>query len=570
MSTNARKTPERPCDTSSTLLHTDPDGGSADSVLTVDPRKSRYAHSRSHGSGSGFERALILMPFLIALYNLLVMQDWDTLLGLLQEPRWLIQILMLLFFTILGLRDIHALYATIFPFTIYICKCMTQSPSIPDIAYIEILLLFNEGVVRAGDYGLDMSNLHVDPFLNIDIDPPYLGHLHVTILSLVQSATKPALLTSELGIIATGITLLLATALSNEALEPYEVFLPVLSIGLIIATIPALPFVYSAMRITRTPPQHRTMRLIEQRLIYACAAYATIAVMVVGVIRPWVKRRLPGEDEPFIWILRYMFQDHGWDVRLGMATWWAVCVGMGIVVVVRLWSSQTGMHPVKLRNEEEEKEFSAALNRRRKFFHGLVVVMFIPTISRDPEFAHLAFSFALCLFILTEIIRACALPPFGAGLHAFLSNFTDDRDRRGGIVVSHLFLLTGCALPLWLTMANNYIPQVGIAELGGVLCLGLGDAMASIVGKEYGRVHWFGRKKTVEGTVAFVLAVLSGAYVAYCMEWLSPLVEVNWGSLTLATVSAALLEAFSWQNDNLVIPLYMWTMLHALGATGHA
>lgn len=106
------------------------------------------------------------------------------------------------------------------------------------------------------------------------------------------------------------------------------------------------------------------------------------------------------------------------------------------------------------------------LNARRKFFHGLAVVMFAPGIALDvslhhspvlpnadeiaqPAFTHLAFSAAFSLFVFTEYVRYFALYPFGAVVHLFLNEFLDHKDS-GTTILSHFYLLTGCAGPLWL------------------------------------------------------------------------------------------------------------------------
>lgn len=62
---------------------------------------------------------------------------------------------------------------------------------------------------------------------------------------------------------------------------------------------------------------------------------------------------------------------------------------------------------------------------------------------------HLAFSAAFALFIFTEYVRYFALYPFGAAVHIFLSEFLDDKDN-GSAILSHFYLLIGCAGPLWL------------------------------------------------------------------------------------------------------------------------
>jgi len=90
-----------------------------------------------------------------------------------------------------------------------------------------------------------------------------------------------------------------------------------------------------------------------------------------------------------------------------------------------------------------------SLNARRKFFHGLAVVMFIPGVAVDPAFTHFSFSIAFALFTFAEYIRYFAIYPFGAAVHLFINEFLDHRDS-GTAVLSHFYLLTGCAGSLWL------------------------------------------------------------------------------------------------------------------------
>ena len=109
---------------------------------------------------------------------------------------------------------------------------------------------------------------------------------------------------------------------------------------------------------------------------------------------------------------------------------------------------------------------SLGLNARRKFFHALAVVMFVPGIAIDvrlrrvfrnftglidfqPAFTHLSFSVAFAIFTFAEYMRYFALYPFGAAIHVFLTEFVDDKDN-GTAILSHFYLLTGCASTVWL------------------------------------------------------------------------------------------------------------------------
>jgi len=193
-----------------------------------------------------------------------------------------------------------------------------------------------------------------------------------------------------------------------------------------------------------------------------------------------------------------------------------------------------------------------SLNARRKSFHALAVVMFLPGIAFDPAFAHLAFSAAFALFTFAEYVRYFALYPFGASVHLFMNEFLDQKDS-GTAILSHFYLLTGCANSVWFEGPSQLL------QFTGLLSLGVGDALASIIGKRYGRYRWSATNpKTVEGSVAFTVSIVLSA----CLLRVFGLTE-GFSVLKYSCVVAisSLLEAFSVQNDNLILPMYMWSML---------
>ena len=61
----------------------------------------------------------------------------------------------------------------------------------------------------------------------------------------------------------------------------------------------------------------------------------------------------------------------------------------------------------------------------------------------------MAFGVALGLFIYLEYLRYFAIWPYGKSIHMFLSEFIDSRDL-GPVILSHIYLLLGCAGPVWL------------------------------------------------------------------------------------------------------------------------
>ena len=85
--------------------------------------------------------------------------------------------------------------------------------------------------------------------------------------------------------------------------------------------------------------------------------------------------------------------------------------------------------------------------------------------------------------------------------------------------------------------------------------LGVGDAAAAAVGSVLGRHRWPSSRRTLEGSLAFFLSTLG------MVEWLKGGREggreggAKWGWV-VAVGLLALLEAFTSQVDNLVLPVY--------------
>ena len=117
------------------------------------------------------------------------------------------------------------------------------------------------------------------------------------------------------------------------------------------------------------------------------------------------------------------------------------------------------------------------------------------------------------------------------------------------------------------------LPAV-LAGLSGLMVIGFGDTMASVVGRTYGRVPIHdGSRKTVEGTLAGALSTMAAWWVlllaarsgsARAPTWaVAPWPSVpQWQHLAAATVGACLLEACTSQLDNILIPL--WYFPHCL------
>ncbi|BFZ56005.1 dolichol kinase [Savitreella phatthalungensis] len=360
-----------------------------------------------------------------------------------------------------------------------------------------------------------------------------------------------------------------------------QLFNSALILGLPLCFMPAISQLRANVKIVKTKPQRRPIDAERRKLWIAIRVYVLFSVSAVLFVRTFVHLELG--TEPISFLLKRL--------SFGILGYWFIITASGILCCVYLFSKpldgiskfphsamrllqQQSPPPTPLASSsgdeaagkatfffDEENTSSRrarALDRRRKFFHVLVVLIFLPTLNRDLDTSRFALGVAMSLFLIEETIRATALPPLGVPIHKFLSGFTDERDRNG-IVVSHLFLLAGVAAPCWLSgVALGTQPH--FANLSGILTLGAGDAAASVIGKKFGRLHWPETRKTVEGTLAFLGAVVALSYIAMYFDWSNSL---PWSKLLVATTLTALLEAFGSQNDNLVAPIYMWLLLVA-------
>ncbi|XXH00368.1 hypothetical protein Hte_006712 [Hypoxylon texense] len=256
------------------------------------------------------------------------------------------------------------------------------------------------------------------------------------------------------------------------------------------------------------------------------------------------------------------------NTRLVMSAYFGAVIVVGLTVVFRL-------SPVY------------EVDTRRKVFHFMMVAMFLPATYADPTFAALALSIVLALFLLLDLLRASQLPPLSKPLASFLAPYVDGRDLRGPVVISHIFLLIGCAIPLWLSLGS--LPRTGagclegwsvptreVSMVSGVICVGLGDAAASLIGRRYGRRKWiWGGGKSLEGSLAFAGAVFVGLTTARL--WLRvggwPASDGNsetWSvsalKMGVCAATASLTEAvLTGGNDNVIVPVVLWTCVKGLG-----
>ncbi|KAM0898535.1 hypothetical protein ACQ4PT_021861 [Festuca glaucescens] len=214
--------------------------------------------------------------------------------------------------------------------------------------------------------------------------------------------------------------------------------------------------------------KQRTQAVVKQaeNRIGSGVFYVSLLVALLVLVPSWT--HLVGlEVHPFVWILNYMFTNsHG---RLALCVYW-VCV---IYVSIRRFYSIS-------------KESTTERILLRKYYHLVAVLIFSPAVIFQPAFLDLAFGAAFAVFLILEMIRVWEVYPLGRTVHQFMNAFTDHRDS-DILIISHFSLLLGCALPKWMSSGFNDRP---LAPFAGILSLGIGDTMASMIGYKYGVLRW--------------------------------------------------------------------------------
>ncbi|KDO28265.1 hypothetical protein SPRG_06315 [Saprolegnia parasitica CBS 223.65] len=230
-------------------------------------------------------------------------------------------------------------------------------------------------------------------------------------------------------------------------------------------------------------------------------------------------------------ILHWLFARISTPSALRVLACWALL--LGVVVPLCPWIASTlGLRQIVA----------------RKLYHFLAVALFLPASLLDMDLLRLSYAIAIGLFFILECVRALSVPPMGRPIAAFMRAYLDHRDD-GRIVLSHTYLLLGCALPSWLCPTASTV----LLANTGVLALGIGDAMGAVVGSSVGRTKVCGTK-TLEGSVAVFISMVLFAYAAVpsAHPWATP---VFLGFLWSTWLTTAL-EAVTCQIDNLVLPLF--------------
>lgn len=201
--------------------------------------------------------------------------------------------------------------------------------------------------------------------------------------------------------------------------------------------------------------------------------------------------------------------------------------------------------------------------RARKLFHILIVMVFVPGLLYQCQFLYVASVLALAVFTTLELARCIQLHPFAEILQSSVAAFIDEKDS-GRVAMTPIYLLVGCSLPLWIHNSPCDLTGSSSSELlplmSGVLSIGVGDTFASVFGSKFGRHKWPKSQKSVEGTIASIIAQAIFIYALYASA-VMPLTLRLTAVCGFAVISNSLVEALTDQVDNLVLPLITYCIL---------
>ncbi|CAA2973334.1 dolichol kinase EVAN [Olea europaea subsp. europaea] len=215
--------------------------------------------------------------------------------------------------------------------------------------------------------------------------------------------------------------------------------------------------------------------------------YALLSFMLAVAVPSWMLFVHDFHMHPLLWVCNFVVSEP--LKRLPLCVYWVAVIYVSVIWFYNISKNST-IERILL----------------RKYYHLMAVSIFVPALIFQPKFLDLAFGAALAVFLVLEIIRVWRIWPLGHLVQQFMNAFTDHRDS-DLLIVSHFSLLLGCALPIWLSSGGTDRP---LAPFAGILSLGIGDTMASMVGHKYGviRLSKTG-KKTIEGTAAGITSVLA-------------------------------------------------------------
>lgn len=273
------------------------------------------------------------------------------------------------------------------------------------------------------------------------------------------------------------------------------------------------------------------LRLVLKNLSLHQSARTIILLPIIIIGFPYfIQKNLVIDGiAPFTWLLDYIGSS---ETRISIMKTW---LGSALLLFPSVFTLKSNW----------------SLNTSRKVWHFAVLPLLIPAIALDTNFVKIALAGTVNLFLIVEYIRFLHIFPIGDYLDKHLRSFADFRDEKGPIIISYLYFIIGISLPFLLN-----------GSVIGIVSLGVGDSLASIVGKKFGKRYWPNMSKTLEGTTAFILSTV--ATTLSLKMYLNFFPDISSPNLVIVCFLAGILEGNSTLNDNLLVPTFMLIALEAL------
>ena len=197
-------------------------------------------------------------------------------------------------------------------------------------------------------------------------------------------------------------------------------------------------------------------------------------------------------------------------------------------------------------------EISYRSELQRKFLHLIAIVIPVATIWLGKSLS-LWILIPLSLVALGSELARVRSEKAAAFIYGVFGSImrSEEKPPVGGPVV-----INGAT---WVMLSATLLTLIFPVHIGGaaLAMFMLGDAAAALIGRKLGRLHWPRSRKTLEGSLGFV--VVSGLTLALFGLIEAPLI------LLLVAITAALLEVLPIpMNDNVRVPILIALLLFLL------
>ncbi|KAL7537338.1 hypothetical protein ACHAXR_007748 [Thalassiosira sp. AJA248-18] len=305
-------------------------------------------------------------------------------------------------------------------------------------------------------------------------------------------------------------------------------------------------------------------------------------------------------------------------LRVVELVYWActLAICLPIASILASWITARDASRIEDSNANDgtnkKKEHEKRVIIARKYFHLVAILLFTPITWLDPDMMSLSYAIATALLVILEMARGwnftndkndntgtVELTEY-TSWNQFYMVFFDEKDSsaaKGGLAVTHIALIVGCAFPLWVDQLLQYsCISVGTAGLSssppsgtlttgyevllpmlpylGVLVIGIGDSIGAISGINFGRHRWpGGSSRTLEGSLCMFLSMMimliigtnvmhqhSSDITGYAIYYIFQ------AGMLMGTIS--LVEASTTQIDNLCLPIAGSTFVLLMTTSG--